>query len=55
MTEKEEKKMNEEIERSFKMGYTKAKTEDGYSASAIAKLLNVSASTVRTWIKKMAD
>ena len=55
MTEKEAKKFKEEVERSFKMGYTKAKAEDGYSAAAIAESLGVSASTVRVWIKKMAE
>ena len=55
MTEKEEKKFKEEVERNFKMGYTKALMEEGYPASVIAKRLGASASTVRNWMKKLTD
>lgn len=54
MTEKEEKKVQDEIERSFKMGYTKALWEEGFTASAIAARLGVAVSTIRSWMKKMA-
>ena len=55
MTEKEEKKVKEDIDRSFKMGYTKALYEEGVSIANIAKRLYVSPSTVRAWVKKMYD
>ena len=55
MTEKEELKVQKDLERSFKMGYTKALYEEGFSAGSIAKRLGVSQSAVRAWIKKIFD
>lgn len=53
MTEKEALKVKADVDRAFKMGYVKALTEEGVSAKSIAARIFVSASTVRSWQKKL--
>ena len=53
MTEKEALKVQADIDRAYKMGYTKASLEHGVAVSKIAERLGVSDSAVRSWKKKL--